>query len=517
MRTTFADTLIKAVKAPAGFSPIPGSKRGGFHMRRGKGWVYWYPDGNGIRNAAHKDDEEAAGKAQQQSGGRKRGLPTPETVADYVKTHGAKAGHQLVQDHPDMQYAPHGQVMDLYSEGHKLATGGGKGGGGSGDGGGGGDGDGDDFGDGSGGAAAGYGTHNLEPGDKVLFEAGDFKGAGTIAAADANGAIVRDNSGREHHVGWHEIRDMQEKHAKPDGEGGEKPPQDAKPEIEDGANFSATDYASKFDDPNATVDTVLAKFTPDTASKIAEVQRRLEGLETTVQKFKQDGKYTKERKALHDVVIATGLEKDVINEDTGEPERKFLPGLLSAERVAKARPPAGQQPTLCILGGRGGSGKSKFRGMVYDPEKVITLDADTIKEMLPEYEGWNAAEIHDESGELFDKISDMARTLGCNVVLDATLKTAKSALARVDAFKGSGYRVEAHYMHLPRIVAAERAVHRFLGKTKRYVPVEVVLGMTTNEASFDQVRQKADFWSFRDNNVARGQEPRLIAQGGTKA
>jgi hypothetical protein len=84
----------------------------------------------------------------------------------------------------------------------------------------------------------------------------------------------------------------------------------------------------------------------------------------------------------------------------------------------------------------------------------------------------------------------------------------------VKAFKDLGYKVEAHYMHLPRQEAAKRAVSRFLGKTQRYVPVNVVLSNTTNEASFDQVRQLADKWSFRDNNVPQGSEPVLISEGG---
>ena len=55
---------------------------------------------------------------------------------------------------------------------------------------------------------------------------------------------------------------------------------------------------------------------------------------------------------------------------------------------------------------------------------------------------------------------------------------------------------------------------RFLGKTKRYVPVEVVLSNTGNEASFDRVRALADKWSFYDNNVPHGHEPLKISEGG---
>jgi len=50
----------KAPKAPQGFTPIPGSKRGGYHKREGAKFVYWYPD-TGIVHAPHPADE--AGQA----------------------------------------------------------------------------------------------------------------------------------------------------------------------------------------------------------------------------------------------------------------------------------------------------------------------------------------------------------------------------------------------------------------------------------------------------------------------
>ncbi|BAI72503.1 hypothetical protein AZL_018650 [Azospirillum sp. B510] len=162
--------------------------------------------------------------------------------------------------------------------------------------------------------------------------------------------------------------------------------------------------------------------------------------------------------------------------------------------------------------GRGGSGKSWFKGKVYDPDHYIVLDADTIKEMLPGYEGWNAYLFHDESSELFDRLTDAAFDLGLNLVHDATLKTTDKAVALIKRFKDAGYRVELHYMYLSRKTAIQRAVNRFLGKSGRFVPPEVILLNTRNEASFDAVKDSADAWSFRDNDVPSGQPPKLISE-----
>lgn len=345
------------------------------------------------------------------------------------------------------------------------------------------------------GAQHGYGTHNLQAGDTVQFKAGDFEGAGTIVGTPGvDGAHVKDASGRVHQVRWIEItgHDKNGGAAKPPVHRqvrGEQKPIPAE-------KFKAADYAKQHDDPEVTPEEILAHFPADTMDKIKAVQERLHSVEQTIDQYKQGDDYTEERKKLHAEIF-----------------QRFL----SPERIQAATPPEGEAPTLVMLGGRGGSGKSWFRGKVYDPEKTIVIDPDAIKEMMPEYEGWNAHQVHEESGDITEAIIREAMDLGLNVVLDATMKTAKSTLARAQEFKGAGYRLEAHYMHLPRQEAAKRAVQRFLGKTQRYVPVEVVLANTSNEDTFDQVRQIADKWSFRDNNVPQGAEPILISESGGDA
>lgn len=339
------------------------------------------------------------------------------------------------------------------------------------------------------GARAGYGTHDLRAGDKVQFKAGDFDGAGEIVGEPgADGAHVKDASGRVHQVRWSEITGH-------DANGGADKPKvensvlgEQKPVPAD--KFNAMDYAKQHDDTGVTPDSILAHFPADTKEKIADVQERLQKIEQTIDQHKKGDRYSKDRAKLH---------------------RQIFDHFLSPETVLAATPPEGEKPTFTMLGGRGGSGKSWFKNKVYDPGKAVVLDADEIKGMLPEYEGWNAAQVHEESSEILDKLQAAARDLGVNVVLDATMKTAKNALAKVKEFKSAGYRIEAHYMHLPRQEAAKRAVQRFLGKTNRYVPVDVVLGNKSNEDTFDQVRKHADRWSFHDNNVPQGQQPIKIA------
>lgn len=354
----------------------------------------------------------------------------------------------------------------------------------------------------------------MKHGDVVGFRHGDVQGQGKIVASGQDGVTVHDGE-REHQVRHEHLAGpakAAEGDAPPPASGTAKPAAGDKPGASgagpgqggagggagdggdgpvDPAKFDAHSYAAQHNDPHVTPDQILAQFPPDTADKIADAMAKLSGQPQTIETYKKGEDYTPERRELHAKIIGT---------------------FLSAERRAAARPAPGAKPTFTILGGRGGSGKGWFKNKVYDPDKAIVLDADEIKHMLPEFEGWNAATVHEESGDLFDEITRLAQDLRLNVVHDATMKTAKKAVTLVQGFKDDEYHVEAHYMYLPPQEAAKRAVDRFLGPTKRFVPPGVVLGNTTNESSFDQVKSLADVWSFRDNNVSKGQQPRVISE-----
>jgi hypothetical protein len=100
-------------------------------------------------------------------------------------------------------------------------------------------------------------------------------------------------------------------------------------------------------------------------------------------------------------------------------------------------------------------------------------------------------------------------------------------MARANAFKNAGYKINGHYMHLPRLKAAQRAISRRFSPgieaakkggdpslRGRYVDPDVVLQNKDNEKNFEQLSQIADNWSAWDNDVERGQQPKLIARGG---
>lgn len=286
-------------------------------------------------------------------------------------------------------------------------------------------------------------------------------------------------------------------------------------------SFNANDYKKSFTDPRATNDATGYQFIYDslgetgkqasaiTIKRLEEQDKRLEKSGDTKNRNMINGKYTPEREALHE---------------------KIIKKILTPEKIAACKPKNGEKPKYIMFGGRGGSGKSWFtdkkraeaegRQVMFDSDNFLVLDADELKKELPEFEGWNAGEVHEESSDLNKQIKSIALSLGLNIIIDGTMnynsKKPDKVKNEILEAKEKGYSTEAHYMFLPVQESAKRAINRF--KTKkgdfsgRLVPMNVLMGMQDNEMSFDSVKDIVDDWSFRDNQGASG--PKLISKKG---
>ena len=275
---------------------------------------------------------------------------------------------------------------------------------------------------------------------------------------------------------------------------------------------SASDYYIA-GDTAVTEEAIMAALSAEDAAAIRGFESLLEGVETTAARFRNaQGVWTAERQLIH-----RDITRKIIlghNEKTGVLNRSNI----GSGGVSKSKAVAGETPTYTVLGGRGGSGKSWLTGDngPVDGSRVLLLDSDAIKKLIPEYKGYNALEVHAESSYLFDEITKIARRMNLNVVHDMTLKSSKSAIERLAQFtKGSlqnpnGYQIEGYYMYLPRHEAATRAIDRALGPTERFVPLDVILTNTQNEIVFDQLRSSFTRWGMWDNLVPRGTQPKFV-------
>ena len=210
---------------------------------------------------------------------------------------------------------------------------------------------------------------------------------------------------------------------------------------------------------------------------------------------RENGTYTPERSALHEEII-----------------QRFI----NPETVEKYTPKGNVNPTLTVLGGRGGSGKSWLTGDdgPVDKTKSLVVNSDEVKKRLPEYEGWNAGLLHEESSDIVSMIDHRAAALGLNVVLDGTLKST-NILERIAVYQApeeSVYDVDGYYMYASPETAATRAFGRWAeGGTYegRFVPPEVVLGNVNNEANFDRLSAGFRYWEVYDNDADQG-DPKLV-------
>lgn len=291
----------------------------------------------------------------------------------------------------------------------------------------------------------------------------------------------------------------------------------------DSESFNASNYRNQYMDMEIAklekankgdgVNYFLEKHLPGEEGK--EMKRKAEETESRVMKqIKEEGQ-TVDRYRI------SGEGANAIYKlERQELHKQIIDEYLSPEKIAKATPKHGEKPKFVILGGRAGAGKSWFTGEngLYNPDEYIVLDADAIKDFLPEYEKWNAGTVHEESSDLNKMLVQKVKELGLNVIIDGTMANAKKSVKQVQEFKNTGYTTSCDYMFTPMQESMKRACSRFKTRsgnyTGRFVPLGIMTGMTENEDAFEAVKGIVDRYSFRDNFKQTNGNPTLITQKG---
>lgn len=235
-----------------------------------------------------------------------------------------------------------------------------------------------------------------------------------------------------------------------------------------------------------------------------DVQQRMADIEEMIRNGKQSieehtdpetGEFTPEREALHRRII-----NQIMDEAGEQPERE-----------------EGQPPIFWATGGLPGSGKSTVmnaRGETFN-EGTVRIDSDRIKTMLPEYEGWNAGLLHEESSHIVGELMRMAHEQQRDIAYDATLKTTAKAQDLINEVRSAGYSPRVIYVDVPMAMAMERTVNRFLNQGGRYVPLQYIATHDAkNIKTLSTLRDEVDYWEHWDNSQGYGEMPTLLASGG---
>ena len=219
------------------------------------------------------------------------------------------------------------------------------------------------------------------------------------------------------------------------------------------------------------------------AEKFRDIDRRLEEGTQTKELHMVNGAYTPERQKRHE---------EIVN------------GFLSSATPT-------DNPTIHIMGGVSGSGKSSIRAEL-GMSNFVSVDADDIRAQLPEYAGWNAALTQNETDDITTQLLARAWREKKNVLFDATLKTYSKFKPMIQAFKARGYNVQLSYVDTPLDVAMRNVVDRH-SRTGRYVNLNYVVGQDhRNRQTFDMLSKLADGWSLYKNPT--GKKAILDSKGG---
>jgi predicted ABC-type ATPase len=133
---------------------------------------------------------------------------------------------------------------------------------------------------------------------------------------------------------------------------------------------------------------------------------------------------------------------------------------------------AGKRAVL-VIGGPG-SGKSTLALKIATRERAAIVDADLVKEALPEYDdGQGTQAVHRESAEIAHLVADAFIARGENFIWPRTGSTASSIRRIAENAKANGYALDLINVDVSEDEAARRVVKRFL-ETGRMVQARVV-------------------------------------------
>lgn len=215
------------------------------------------------------------------------------------------------------------------------------------------------------------------------------------------------------------------------------------------------------------------------------------------------GKLTPERQALHDEIVGKLLNPEAKAAEGTRPKAFFIIGAPASGKTA------------------GSAAMAERLGV-----KFTVVNPDEAKVHLPEYAGWNAGAVHEESAHIAERVQYEAIKAKHNVMVDITGKNDEKTLASAEKFAKEGYDVHVAYVQLPNDKTAMRAWDRFAsnayGKDPAKPPGRFVPPSFAGESvdgkpgkTYDGFKTKpwVKSWTKVSTDVPRGQPPQVLDEG----
>ncbi|TCP57562.1 putative ABC-type ATPase [Tumebacillus sp. BK434] len=215
---------------------------------------------------------------------------------------------------------------------------------------------------------------------------------------------------------------------------------------------------------------------------------------STKEEYSKNGLYTPEREMLHNKI----MEKLIVG-------------------------PSEQNPVITLmLGGGSASGKSSVRKKIVSDMQILginhitIIDADDIKEDIPDYKVIKnldpedaARYVHDESSDISEKLINRCIQEKRSFLYDGTMKNLSKYSQLLERLKAAGYTTNVFVIDVPIEIAIKRAEDRFIisgRKVPRDVIIESHIGVSQ---TFFKLREEFDQYVLYDNS---GTKPEIIAK-----
>lgn len=233
----------------------------------------------------------------------------------------------------------------------------------------------------------------------------------------------------------------------------------------------------------------IDRFISD-AEKTPEYQKALKDLEALGKETKsgnvtewsvekhtdENGKYTEERTAKHEEIVAKALTES-------------------------SKADEGTRPVAVLLIGQPGAGKTSSSKEVLaniTDKSLVTINADDIKAQFTEYQGWNAGALHEESTHVAENML-VGRAIegNHNMLFDAVGKNSDKMNDLTSALTSKGYDVHVINVTTQPHISLPRVYDRFLGKEKRFVDLKYAqaVGFKPN-ATYEALKNNSDIKSW---------------------
>lgn len=210
--------------------------------------------------------------------------------------------------------------------------------------------------------------------------------------------------------------------------------------------------------------------------------------------------------------------KDMHTDETGEytePRKKLHKIIRGKLRAGMTCRVAHETPIAIFTGGVPGSGKTTFL-KDYAPwmtkDNIFKIDADEIREMLPEYKGWNAQATHKETQDIYrGLLQDVSEGKPCrfDILWDGTMNKAENYLPLIGDLRRLNYQIFMIYVKVPWEKSRSRVLKRYQ-RTGRYVPMAVVdEANKTGIKGFERLKDKADGYM-----LVNGETKEIMEKGG---